>query len=83
MNREDVLLFLKSVLAEETGKPAHDLAESQSFHSLGLDSISIIVVLDSVENKYMINITSLDFWDHPTIGALADFITTRPLKKNE
>ena len=80
-SREEILLSVKQVVAEETGKQISAIDEGLTFHSLGLDSISVIVILDALENKYGVSLTPLHFWDHPTIGAFTDFLTNELNKK--
>lgn len=81
MTRNDILAALKAEIAKETGKPLSQIEENASFYSLGLDSISSVFILDELEKQLRIEMNPMYFWDYPSVGLLADHLTT--LKKNE
>ena len=79
--KQKILKALKDEIAKETGLPVSKIDESASFYSLGLDSISSVFVLDELEKQLKIEMNPMFFWDYPTVGLLAEHITS--LCKNE
>ena len=67
---------LKQEIAKETGEPVSAIADDATFHSLGLDSISSVFILDKLEKELSIEMNPMFFWDYPTVGLLADHITS-------
>ncbi|MEK6781264.1 MAG: acyl carrier protein [Bacteroidota bacterium] len=74
MERTELLKFIKQAIANETGESVDSIDETQTFQSMGLDSLNSIVVLNEIEDKYKISLNSLSFWDYPTLGAFTDFL---------
>ena len=74
--KTEILNALKEEIARETGRPVTQIDDNASFHSLGLDSISAIVVLDEMEKRSGINMNPMFFWDYPTVNLLADHINS-------
>ena len=72
----EILNALKEEIARETGMAVSHVDDDASFHSLGLDSISAIVVLDELEKRLSIEMNPMLFWDYPTIRLLADHINS-------
>jgi len=77
----EILNTLKHEIAKETGLPVSDIDDHATFNSLGLDSISSVFILDKIEKQLKIEMNPLFFWDYPTVGLLAQHITS--LHKNE
>ncbi|HWA33784.1 MAG TPA: acyl carrier protein [Cyclobacteriaceae bacterium] len=77
MSRGSILQYVRHVVAEETGQPEAAILESNSFESLGIDSLSAIVILNKIEDQYQFELNPLDIWDHPTVGAFTDFVAAR------
>jgi acyl carrier protein len=73
MTREELLDFIKQEIATETGSSKASVDENASFHSLGLDSLSAVLILHNIERKYGIELNPIHFWDYPTPAAFADF----------
>lgn len=76
MTNTDVLILLKELIAAETRIPVAEIKDTETFFELGLDSISCIFLMEQVENKLSITLNPIHFWDYPTLGAYADFIST-------
>jgi acyl carrier protein len=74
MTRPELLNFIKMEVANETKATIESIDESTSFHQLGLDSLSAILILHNIEKKYGIELNPIHFWDYPTPAAFADFI---------
>lgn len=77
MTKIHIRKLLKEEIANETGLPIDDIADDASFFSLGLNSISAVYILDSLEKKLNIPMNPLYFWDYPTVQLLADFLATQ------
>ena len=74
MKREDLLTVIKEAIAEETSVPIGQIEESQAFITMGLDSLSSIVILNKIEDKFNVELNPIYFWDYPTLGQFADFL---------
>ena len=75
-SRTGILNVLKEHIAKETGLPVSDIGDDASFYSLGLDSISAVYILDRLEKTLKVEMNPLFFWDYPTVGLLADHLTS-------
>jgi acyl carrier protein len=73
MTREELLRFIKKEIATETGTQVETIDENASFHSLGLDSLSAILILYNIEREFDIELNPIHFWDYPTPALFADF----------
>jgi acyl carrier protein len=69
-----MLTILKTAIAEETGISMNEIADTDTFFNLGLDSVSCILLMDKVENKLGIELNPIYFWDYPSIDTYADFL---------
>lgn len=76
MNRTEILNALKEEISRETGLSVPEIEEDATFYSLGLNSISSVYILDKLEKKLKVEMTPLFFWDYPTVGLLADHLTS-------
>lgn len=74
---EKILRILKEAIAEELATTPDKIDEHATFHGLGLDSISAIVVLDHVEQKLGLSINPIHFWDYPTPRLLAGYLAAQ------
>lgn len=74
MTRPELLTLLKSTIADETGIALADIADTDSFFNLGLDSVSCIFLMDKVEKKLKVELNPIYFWDYPTIDTYVDFL---------
>lgn len=74
MTRPELLTLLKSIIAEETGIDVKDMADTDTFFNLGLDSVSCIYLLDKVEKKLALELNPIHFWDYPALDSYADFL---------
>ncbi len=71
MNVENIISYLKEIVATETDQPIDSINENNTFFELGLDSINAVYLLELAEQHYNITLSPLDFWDYPTIEAFA------------
>ncbi len=74
MSYEEVLNYIKKEIAEETKFPIEKIDADTSFHSLGLDSLSAVLILHNIETKFNIELNPINFWDYPTPALLTKFI---------
>lgn len=74
MTRPEVLTLLKSIIAEETGIHVNEIADTDTFFNLGLDSVSCIFLMDKVEKKFGVELNPIHFWDYPSIDTYVDFL---------
>jgi len=74
MSYEEVLNFIKKEIAEETKQPLEKLDANTSFHTLGLDSLSAVLILHNIEKEFAIDLNPIHFWDYPTPASFSEFI---------
>lgn len=74
MSREELIQFIKKEIAVETSAPVEAIDEHTSFHSLGLDSLSAVLILYNIEREFGIELNPIHFWDYPTPALFADFL---------
>ena len=71
---EDVISFLKKIIAEETNVSPDSIDIDIEFFQFGLDSINSLVLLDQAEKEFGIELNPLFFWDYPTIRSFSEHI---------
>ena len=76
MNQTHILKTLKEEIAKETGLPVTDIANDATFPSLGLNSISAVYILDTLEKKLGTPMNPLIFWDYPTVSLFAKHLAS-------
>lgn len=74
MTRPELIALLKSVIADETGIAAAEIADTDTFFNLGLDSVSCIFLMDKVEKIIKVELNPMYFFDYPSIDTYADFL---------
>lgn len=74
MTRPELISILKSVIADETGIAVAEIADTDTFFNLGLDSVSCIFLMDKVEKILKVELNPLYFFDYPSIDTYADFL---------
>lgn len=74
MTRPELIALFKTVIADETGIAASEIADTDTFFNLGLDSVSCIFLMDKVEKKLKVELNPIYFWDYPSIDTFADFL---------
>jgi len=74
MTREELLSFIKKEIATETGTQVEAINENSTFHELGLDSLSGVLILYNIETKFDLELNPIHFWDYPTPSAFTDFL---------
>ncbi|HZY78339.1 MAG TPA: acyl carrier protein [Cyclobacteriaceae bacterium] len=74
MTHQELINFIKKEIATETGTAVESIDANASFHSLGLDSLSAVLILYNIEKEFGVELNPLNFWDYPTPSKFADFI---------
>lgn len=74
MKRPELITLLKSIIADETGIAIAEIADTDTFFNLGLDSVSCIFLMDKLEKKIRVELNPIHFWDYPSIDTYADFL---------
>jgi len=74
MTRPELITILKSVIADETGIAVAEIADTDTFFNLGLDSVSCIFLMDKVEKILKVELNPLYFFDYPSLDTYADFL---------
>lgn len=74
MSYEDVLNFIKKEIAEETKIPADKIDVNATFHDLGLDSLSAVLILHNIEKEFGVELNPIHFWDYPTPAMFTRFM---------
>ena len=80
--REDVIKLLKEMISDETRISLDDMKDTDSFFSLGLDSVSCIFLMDRLEKKLHLELNPIHFWDYPSIDTYAGFLLTEYLTED-
>jgi acyl carrier protein len=76
MTKAEILSKLKEEITKETGLKREEISDSATFASLGLDSISSVVILDKLEKHLKVEMNPMVFWDYPTVELLAEYVTS-------
>lgn len=71
---QEIKADLKKLIADELHIQPENIKEENTFHDVGLDSISATFILDEIESKYDIDIKPMDVWDHPTLGSFSELL---------
>lgn len=74
MTKPELINLLKSIIADETGIGIHEIADTDTFFNLGLDSVSCIFLMDKLEKKIKAELNPIYFWDYPSIDTYAGFL---------
>ena len=82
MSREEIMLVIKNLIAEETGLSLQEIQDSDTFFNLGLDSVSCIFLMDKLEKKLQMELNPIHFWDYPSIDTYTDFLVQEFAHKN-
>jgi len=82
MTREQISEFCINSLARALRLPKEKIDTATKFNRLGLDSAMMVYVMMELEEKLSLELSTDDFYDHPTVEALsrylADKLAARP-----
>lgn len=78
MARDDVLAALKEVLVDRLKVDPDSIKEEANlFEDLGLDSIDLMTVVMSVEERFSIEVSDDELEDVTTLGGAADLLAAK------
>lgn len=78
MARDDVLAALKEVLVDRLKvDPDNIKEEANLFEDLGLDSIDLMTVVMTVEERFSIEVSDDELEDVTTLGGAADLLAAK------
>ena len=82
MTREQISKFCIDSIARSLRIPEEKIETTTKFNRLGLDSAMMVYVMMELEEKLGLELSTDDFYDHPTVEALsrylADKLAARP-----
>jgi acyl carrier protein len=75
MSREDILVKLKPLIAEQLGVDEADVKEDASFtEDLNADSLDLVELIMSLEEQFKLQISDEDAEKITTVGEAVDYI---------
>ena len=77
MTREDISEFCVASLADALRVKPESIDPKVKFNRLGVDSAMIVYVMLELEEKLGIELTTDDFYDHPTVDELSRHLAAR------
>jgi phthiocerol/phenolphthiocerol synthesis type-I polyketide synthase A len=87
MSAEDVLseleIELRTILACELGMPEPELELDRPFADMGLNSVMAMSVRREAEQLVGIELSATMLWNHPTIAALAAYLSNKLLPQED
>ncbi|NNH68340.1 acyl carrier protein [Nocardia uniformis] len=70
-SREAIVTWCQEYLATQLGVPADSIDPTADFDRLGVDSALAVALLIEVEERYGVDISPEDLFQHPTLDAVA------------
>ncbi|MBV9557068.1 MAG: acyl carrier protein [Pseudolabrys sp.] len=77
MTPQDISQFCVDSIAAALRVPKDGVETGATFSQLGLDSAMIIDVMMMLEEKVGIELTTDDFYDHPTVDDLSHYLADK------
>jgi acyl carrier protein len=77
MTEQEIADFCVSSLAQTLRVPKDRIEARTKFNRLGLDSAMIVYVMMDLEEKLGLELTTDDFYDHPTVEELSRYLAKR------
>lgn len=74
MTQAAIAQLFREIIANELKIDERDIRDDELFLSIGLDSVSCIVVLEQLEKKIGRELSPVLFWDYPTIDQFAQYL---------
>jgi acyl carrier protein len=74
MTREQISELCTVSVADVLRIPKHSIAPDAKFNRLGLDSAMVVYVMMELEEKLGLELSTDDFYDHPTIDELSRYL---------
>ena len=77
MTREEISQYCVASLAKALRVKPETIDPKVKFNRLGLDSAMIVYVMMELEEKLDLELTTDDFYDHPTVDELSRHLADR------
>ena len=77
MTREQISDFCVTALANILRISKDRVETGTKFNRLGLDSAMLVYLMMELEEKLDLELSTNDFYDHPTVEALSRFLTEK------
>jgi acyl carrier protein len=77
MTEQEISDFCVASLAQTLRLPKDRIDTRTKFNRLGLDSAMIVYVMMELEEKLGVELTTDDFYDHPTVEELSRYVAKR------
>ena len=77
MTREQISEFCIASLANALRIPKEKIDTATKFNRLGLDSAMTVYVMMELEEKLDLELSTDDFYDHPTVDALSRYLAEK------
>ncbi|MGE0773202.1 MAG: acyl carrier protein [Cyclobacteriaceae bacterium] len=74
MTKAEIVKRFREIIASELRIDEREIRDDELFLSIGLDSVSCIVVLEQLEKEIGRELSPVLFWDHPTIDQFAQYL---------
>lgn len=82
MTREQISDFCISALANILRVSKDRIDPATKFSRLGLDSAMLVYLMMDLEEKLDLELSTDDFYDHPTVDALSRYLTDKRALRN-
>ncbi len=77
MTQERIAAFCIECLSKILRIPGESISPEVKFSRLGLDSAMSVYLLMDLEEKFAVELSPDNFYDHPTVNALSGFLAER------
>jgi acyl carrier protein len=77
MTEQEISDFCVDSLAQTLRVPKDRIETKTRFNRLGLDSAMVVYVMMELEEKLGVELTTDDFYDHPTVEELSRHLAKR------
>jgi len=81
MTRQEILLKVRSIIADQLGNSVESVPEDAALDTLGLDSLDFVELLMSFEEAFNIEINDEDAVKYKTVANIVDAIDARLNKR--
>ncbi len=77
MTEQEISDFCAASVAKVLRIPEGRVERATKFNRLGLDSAMIVYVMMELEERLDLELTTDDFYDHPTVNELSRYLAKR------
>jgi acyl carrier protein len=77
VTREQISEFCIACLAKVLRIPKDSVETGTKFNRIGLDSAMVVYLMMDLEEGLGLELSPDDFYDHPTVNALSDYLAER------